>query len=279
MSFKIAAAILWAMATGAQPAQQPFQARAASTVTLTKVGDTEELDITNVTYEVTPTYVPGRPGAERLLLRQTCTSQAILEEPEWGATTVLEAWPLGASLSQKPIYTIKATGTGGRTVDGSLFVIERGTGELEWRSVYQLGTGQHLFDTYVPLVGFSISREALEMRYIGFEVPPDDVADARLKQPNVVGVITYASAEGKKHEALLTAATPKTAAELRSYSDATRTVSVVEGATPKGIRIFISQNAPSPANPISLTIPVAADDIDVEHAQLPAGFRLSRWKR
>ena len=211
MSFKIAAAILWAMAAGAQPAQQPFQARAASTVTLTKVGDTEELDITNVTYEVTPTYVPGRPGAERLLLRQTCTSQAILEEPEWGATTVLEAWPLGASLSQKPIYTIKATGTGGRTVDGSLFVIERGTGELEWRSVYQLGTGQHLFDTYVPLVGFSISREALEMRYIGFEVPPDDVADARLKQPNVVGVITYASAEGKKHEALLTAATPKTA--------------------------------------------------------------------
>ena len=279
MSFKIAAAILWAMAAGAQPAQQPFQARAASTVTLTKVGDTEELDITNVTYEVTPTYVPGRPGAERLLLRQTCTSQAILEEPEWGATTVLEAWPLGASHSQKPIYTIKATGTGGRTVDGSLFVIERGTGELEWRSVYQLGTGQHLFDTYVPLVGFSISREALEMRYIGFEVPPDDVADARLKQPNVVGVITYASAEGKKHEALLTAATPKTAAELRSYSDATRTVSVVEGATPKGIRIFISQNAPSPANPISLTIPVAADDIDVEHAQLPAGFRLSRWKR
>jgi hypothetical protein len=279
MSFKIAAAILCAMAAGAQPAQQPFQARAASTVTLTKVGDTEELDITNVTYEVTPTYVPGRPGAERLLLRQTCTSQAILEEPEWGATTVLEAWPLGASLSQKPIYTIKATGTGGRTVDGSLFVIERGTGELEWRSVYQLGTGQHLFDTYVPLVGFSISREALEMRYIGFEVPPDDVADARLKQPNVVGVITYASAEGKKHEALLTAATPKTAAELRSYSDATRTVSVVEGATPKGIRIFISQNAPSPANPISLTIPVAADDIDVEHAQLPAGFRLSRWKR
>ncbi|MGA3257838.1 MAG: hypothetical protein ABSE35_03080 [Bryobacteraceae bacterium] len=279
MSFKIAAAILWAMAAGAQPAQQPFQARAASTVTLTKVGDTEELDITNVTYEVTPTYVPGRPGAERLLLRQTCTSQAILEEPEWGATTVLEAWPLGASLSQKPIYTIKATGTGGRTVDGSLFVIERGTGELEWRSVYQLGTGQHLFDTYVPLVGFSISREALEMRYIGFEVPPDDVADARLKQPNVVGVITYASAEGKKHEALLTAATPKTAAELRSYSDATRTVSVVEGATPKGIRIFISHNAPSPANPISLTIPVAADDIDVEHAQLPAGFRLSRWKR
>jgi hypothetical protein len=279
MNFKVAAAVLCAMGAGAQPAPKPFQARAASTITLSTFDDTQEADITNVTFEVTAPYVSGRPGVERLLLRQTCTSKAVLEEPEAGATTVLEAWPLGVSLSQKPIYTIRATGTGGRTVDEGLFVIERGTGEVEWWSVYQLGTGQHLFDTYVPLVGFSISRETLSMRYIGFEVPPDDATDARLKQPNVVGVITYASAEGKKREALLTAASAKTAAELRSYSDATRTVSVVEGAPPKGIRIFISQNAPSPANPISLTIPVAADDLDVEHAQLPAGLHLSRWKR
>jgi len=279
MRFGIATAILCAAAAGAQPAHPPFQAHAASTVALSKVGDSEELDITNVTYEVTPAYVPGRPGAGRLLLRQTSTTKAVLEEPEWGATTLLEAWPLGASLSQKPIYTIKATGTGGRIVDGGLFVIERGTGDVEWWSVYQLGTGQHLFDSYVPLVGFSISRETLSMRYVGFEVPSDDASDARLKQPNVVGVITYASAEGKKSELLLTAADAKTAAGLRSYADSTRTLSVVEGAPPKGIRIVISQNAPSPANPVSVTIPLAADDFYLEHAQLPAGLHLTRWKR
>jgi len=54
---------------------------------------------------------------------------------------------------------------------------------------------------------------------------------------------------------------------------------VLEGAPPRGIRVFISQNAPSPANPVSLTIPLADDDLDVEHAQLPAGLHLSRWKR
>ncbi|MGO9231362.1 MAG: hypothetical protein ACLQKA_19400 [Bryobacteraceae bacterium] len=279
MNFKVVAAILCAVGAGAQPAHQPFQAHAASTVSLSKVGEMEEVDITNVTYEVTQAFVPTKAGTDRLLLRQTCTTTAVMEEPEWGSTTVLEAWPLGASLSQKPLYTIKAAGPRGRTVDEGLFVIERGTGEVEWWSVYQLGTGQHLFDTYVPLVGFSISRETLSMRYIGFEVPPDDATDARLKQPNVVGVITYASAEGKKREALLTAVSPKTAAELRSYADSTRTLSVMEGAPPKGIRIFISQNAPAPANPLSLTIPVAADDIDVEHAQLPAGLHLTRWKR
>jgi hypothetical protein len=66
---------------------------------------------------------------------------------------------------------------------------------------------------------------------------------------------------------------------LRSYADSTRTVSLVEGAPPKGIRVFITQNAPAPANPVSLTIPFAADDLDVEHAQLPAGLHLARWKR
>jgi hypothetical protein len=279
MSFKIAAAILCAASAGAQPAHPPFQARAASTIALSTFDDTQEVDITNVTFEVTPASVPGRPGAGRLLLRQTCTSKAVLEEPEPGATTLLEAWPLGTALSQKPVYTIKATGTGGQTVDGGLFVIDRGTGEVDWWSVYQLGTGRHLFDTYVPLLGFSISRETLSMRYVGFEVPPDDAADSRLKQPNVVGVIAYASAEGQLREALLTAADAKSAAGLRSYADATRTVSVVEGAPPKAIRIFIVQNAPAPPNPISLTIPLAADDIDVEHAQLPAGLHLARWKR
>jgi hypothetical protein len=279
MTLKVAAAVLFAAGAGAQPAQHPFQAHGTSTVMLSTFDDTQEVDITNVTYEVTPLSVPGRPGAERLLLRQTCTSKAILQEPEAAATTMLEAWPLGVSLSQKPAYTISATGTGGRTVDGSLFVIDRGTGEVAWWSVYQLGTGRHLFDTYVPLLGFSISRETLEMRYIGLEVPPDDVPDPRLKQPNVVCVITYASAVGKKREALLTAVNPKTAIELRSYADATRTVSLLEGAPTKGIRILISQNAPAPARPLSLTIPLAADDLDVEHAQLPAGLTLSRWKR
>ena len=277
MNFKVAAGVLCAIAAGGQT-RPPFQAHSASTVSLSKDHGSDKLEITNVTYEVISTFVNGRPKNERLLLRQTWTSRVILDEPDSEATTLLEAWPLGASLSQKPVYTIKAGGTGGRTVDGSLFVIDRGTGEVAWWSVYQLGTGRHLFDTYVPLLGFSISRETLEMRYVGLEVPSDDVADVRLKRPNVVAVITYASAEGKKREALLTADDVATAAELRSYADATRTVSV-EGAPPNHIRIVISRNAPSPANPVSLTIPLGADDLNVERAGLPAGLHLSRWQR
>ena len=276
---RLAIALICAMAACAQPAQRPFQARSESTVSLSKSGGADQVEITNVSYEVSPADLPGRPKNERLLLRQTCTSRSHLDEPETAATTVLEAWPLGASLTQKPVYTIKATGTGGRTVDGSLFVIDRGTGEVPWWSVYQLATGRHLFDTYVPLLGFSISRETLEMRYAGLEVPPDDAADARLRQPNVVGVVIYASAEGTKREALLTADEPKTAATLRSYADTTRSLSLVEGAPPAAIRIFITRNFPALADPVTFAIPIAADDLDVDHAQLPAGLHLARWKR
>ena len=53
---------------------------------------------------------------------------------------------------------------------------DRGLEEVAWWSVYRLGTGQHLFDTYVPVVSFSISREIMELRYVGLEVPPDDAS-------------------------------------------------------------------------------------------------------
>ena len=115
---------------------------------------------------------------------------------------------------------------------GALFVIDRGLEEVEWWSVYQLGTGKHLFDTYVPLGGFSISREMFERRYLGLEIPPDDANDARLKQPNLAGVVTYASADGLKREALLTCDDAKQAQLLRSYVDSTRTVSLIEGPPP-----------------------------------------------
>ena len=70
---------------------------------------------------------------------------------------------------------------------------DRGIEDLQWWSVLKLGTAQRLFDTYVPLLHFSISRETATERYIGLEVPPDDTRDGRLKEAHVVGVLEYAS--------------------------------------------------------------------------------------
>jgi len=111
------------------------------------------------------------------------------------ATILLEAWRFGDDLGQKPRYAISVSGTDGHTMDNAIFIASRGQGEVDWWSVYRLGTGQHLFDTDVPLVSFSISKQFLTTRYVGLDVPSNDVSDSRLKQPNVVAVLTYASAE------------------------------------------------------------------------------------
>jgi hypothetical protein len=263
------------------PKPAALSAQSASTVSLSAPDEQREqtLEITNVAYEVTSDSVPGRPGGERLLLRKTTASKQILGEKGQEAAATLEAWPLGVDPKQKPIYTLKVSGVGVETVDNSLIVADRGLEEVAWWSVYRLGTGQHLFDTYVPLVIFSISAEFIESRYIGLEVPPDNVADARLKRPDVVAVITYASQERVKREALLTCDDLKRAPLLRSYWDTTRTASVPDEVPTRSVKIAFRSNSPSPPSPLSLTIPIANDDLDLAHVQLPAHLHLTAWKR
>jgi hypothetical protein len=276
---------------------KPVQAQSSSTISSTTAADgTQTVDIRNVSYEVTSTNVPGRPPDERLLLRRTTHSKETLGDIGIDATVTLEAWRFGDDPRNKPLYTLTTSGTGGDTLDAALFIASRGLEEQEWWSIYRLGTGQHLLDTYVPLVDFSISREVLTLRYAGLDVPPDDTpsgnaSDARLKQPNVIAVLSYASEDHVIREALLTSDDRQQAALLRSFADVTRTLEMQEGppiaTAGKGkapepsrtLKLTFSQNYPSPANTLNVLIPVVGDDLDLTRAQLPARMHVAAWKR
>lgn len=250
-----------------------------SKVSLTSNGGEKALEINNVTYEVTGDSLPGRPQGERLLLRQTNSSKQVLGEVGQDATTALEAWPLGTDLNHKPLYNLKVSGSGGSIVDGQLFVANRRLEEVEWWSVYRLGTGQHLFDTHVPLVTFSVGQDAVEPRYIGLEIPED----GSLKSLNLVAVISYASAEQVKNDFLLTCDDVDRASQLRSYSDTSRTISVSASSTLQGdmlpleVRIAFRDNHSQEL--AGFSIPIAADDLDFAHAQLPSGLHLAPCRR
>jgi hypothetical protein len=190
-------------------------------------------------------------------------------------TVRLEAWRLGDDLRHKPLYVVTATGCEGRTLDNALFVAARGLEETEWWSVYKLGSGQRLFDTYVPLLSFSVSRETVTTRYVGFEAPPDDTSDPRLKQPNVIGVMTYAAQDRVIREAMLTSDDRQQAQLLRSYADTTRRL-VAAGRT---LKLSFIENYPSPANPVEVHIPIHSDDLDLAHAQLPPKLHIVAWRR
>jgi len=274
-----------------QPAK-PVQAESSSSVSSrTEPDGSQIIEIRNVTYELSDPVIPGHPRSDRLLLRKSIHSKETVGDIGVDATVTLEAWRFGDDLRQKPLYTISTSGTDGRTMDNAIFVISRGLEEVEWWSVYRLGTGQHLFDTYVPLLSFSISKEFVTTRYVGLEAPPDDTRDARLKQPNVVGVLTYASEDRVIREALLTCDDSRRAKLLRSYADVTRTVSLVEGAsaaatTARGpgepsrtLKLSFSENYPSPPNTVEWLIPLQGDDLDLAHAHLAAGMHAMAWRR
>ena len=255
--------------------KRPLQAQSPSTFAYQLQGATESVAITNVAYQVVGPGIPGRPKEERLTLRQTTTTRQVIGDVGVVATTTVAAWPLGIDMGQRPLYSVAVSGTDAKTINNEVLVISRGLEEVEWWSIYKLATGEHLFDTYTPVVQFSPTRDVFVPRYVGLKVPADDEVDLRLKVPNVVGVLTYASGEKILREALITADDPKTATLLRSYADTTHAVAVANGR----ITVSISQNFPSPASTVSLSVPILRDDLDVARSQVPRGIKVAAWKR
>jgi hypothetical protein len=270
--FLILAAII-AACTPQPPAST--DAQPASSISYKVDNSSKTIDIQNVSYEVVGPAIPGRPADEMLVLRKTTTTRQVVDEVGGEANTTVEAWPLGADLKEKPVYVITTSGEDPITLHGEVVVISRGIEDVAWWSVYAIGTGQHLFDTYAPVASASISREVRTLRYAGLEVPPDDAKDSRLKAANVVAVLTYASEERVLREVLITNDDTKTAQIMRSYFDATRVVDF-DG---KRIRITISENYPSTARPVIIEVPVTNDNPDLSKSRTPAGIRLAEWIR
>jgi hypothetical protein len=268
------ALLLLAPTLFSQP-RKPFQSQSPSSISFTVKNTEETVEITNVDFEVINSGIPGRPPNERLVLRKSTHSKYGVDDIGMDASTTVDAWPLGVDLKQKPLYSLTVAGIDPRVVNTDFLVVARGLEETEWWTVYKLGSGQRLFDTYVPLLQFSIARDTVTQRYAGLEVPEDDVADARLKAPNVVAVIIYASADRIIRELLVTCDDPKRAQLLRSFADSTRTMTF----SPNNLRLSISQNYPSPPATVNVIVPIAKDDLDTARAQLPAGLHVTAWKR
>ncbi len=256
---RIAISLLFA-GLGIAQTPQPFQSQSPSSVVYGVNKDGQRtVEITNVAYEVTG------PSDKRLLLRTRTRTKEVIGEIGMEASTTAEAWPLGVDLKQNPLYTLKTDGMEAKTVDGALLVILRGLEDTRWWSVYRLGTGERLFDTYVPLLGFSIRRDIQTTRYVGLEVPT---------RGDAVALLTYASAEHVLRQALITSDDANQAQTLRSFADASRWVTLVD--TPaQALKISISQNYPSAPATVSIIVPIVRDDMDLAHAQMPPHLHIA----
>ncbi len=224
--------LLLASAACAQTPAKPPATEPTSSFAYEVVDDQQTITINNVTYQVLEPYIPGRKATQRLVLRTTTRTKSVIDEIGIEGSVTVDAWPLGTGLDRPPLYSVKLEGAGATVVNQSILVFDRAIEDVQWWSVYSIDRGRHLFDTYVPVTEFSISREYDTPRFVGLEVPPDDATDQRLREPHVVGVLTYASAERVIREALLTCDDPDRAAIYRSYADETRELTLQVGPVP-----------------------------------------------
>jgi hypothetical protein len=275
----IASMVLAANCAAQQAARKPFQSQATSSIVYRVDKGEEIIETTNVAWQVTGTDIPGRPKNERLVLRITAKQTQTLGDIGSDAKVTVEAWTMGMDLESKPRYSVTQTGVEAHTLENALLQFGCGTEEVEWWSVYQLGTGKHLFDTHVPLVNFSTSRDIFTSRYGGLDVPPDDATDVRLKEPHIVAVLVYASSQTVIREALITADDVNRAKGLRSYADTHRTVTLRESPSlPPILRIRFVSNDKAEKETL-LEVPITKDDLDLDAAKVPAGLQVKAWKR
>lgn len=262
-------------------------AEATSSFAMHAEGGQSVVEISNVTFETTGSFIPGRPQDERLLLRISTRTREVIGDKGADASVTVEAWPLGSDMAAAPLYAATRDGVGAEIVDNALLVFDRSNEDLAWWSVHALGTGEPMFDTHVPLRSFSLSREVQELRYAGLEVPPDDAADPRLRAPDVVGVLAYASPERVLTRLLITCGDAERAAMLRSYWDTTRELSVIFDGNLSGRparKLLITWQATG-LDQTDMTVPVvdiaaiplSADDLDLANAQLPPCIALAPW--
>lgn len=212
------------------------------------------LRMTNTTYAQLSVPVAGDPRPRRLLLRQRTVGGT-----DGDGRISLDAWPMGMpiDLRRPPIYTVRTLGNSASLGDDGLFWTERGGR----RSAWSLADGAWLFDTDLPLATFAFEPDARRIAALA-------VADEELWSRGAVGVITYAAPGRVLRRVLLVSVNPLRGNTLRATLTASRLVSYTE-AGPGGRVIEL----PLASGPVR--IPVTASDLDIAHASVPAGLKLS----
>lgn len=226
-------------------AREPFDAQSASTLKYGRNSDGQDtVDISNVTWELN----------HRLILRKTHTEKNVIDDMGNDPKITVEAWPLGVNPRQKPLYAVTLDGQDAAVVDDALLVIDR-TQETPWWSVYHLDSGQPFFNTYAPLLRFSITDAVQTERYAGLEIPEGEAG-------KTIGTLYYASDDRVIRKVRITGDSAQKAAELRSFAEGRFELDYVS----KAIRITLTATV--------ITIPVTNDNLDLMRARVPVGLHL-----
>lgn len=211
--------------------------------------------LVNVSFHPVSVALAGDPRPRPLLARLQVDTTEFSAASADGRVR-LDVWPMGgaADLHKPPLYTVMVPGRGASLEADGMMMVERGAR----RSAFSLADGSWLFDADAPVAVFAVDGE--RRRYVALAQAEDDLA------AGAVAVLSYATPRRVIRRVVLSAADPARGRFLRGTLNMTRPVTRVDD---KGGRVL---EVPLPSG--ALRLPVAGDDLDVAHAEVPAGMRL-----
>jgi hypothetical protein len=256
----------------AQPSR-PFSDRAASSIAYSGGKEEEQaVETVNVAYR----YF-GFPPLRTV--RSTVRTREVFGVKGFEGSVTLEAWPFGAQLSNKPLYTIAVTGLGFSVENRELWQVDREVdGNHPWWSIYTISTGRHLFDTTAELLSFRFDLAGGPYRYAGAYSMLSDSADARLRDPHAICLLTYASAEAVLRQVLISATDPDFARGLGSVDDTSIKLSLAGSGAKSQLRLAFEYDWPSSPHRLTILFPFVNGNLDVTHAQLPLGLHAAVFR-
>lgn len=210
------------------------------------------------------------------------------------AHTVFRLWRLDDKSGRpapKPLYTIDVQCSGGQMVDGAFYVTQCGAdAEIRWSSVYRLPDGAWMADIDAPLAAFTLDpggTEPMQGRWAALTLLLDH--NDRRPPAGSVMLLTLLSADAVLDRVLVANDNEDIARFLRSKWDHAHRVGWMRNGqtTPFWPGTPVSRDEIAAlrlavaffgARGETMTVPVDGDRFQIDRAELPAGFRLSRVK-
>lgn len=240
--------------------------RGESTVGITDKSGETTLTISNVVHELTRMLVSPRGRMEQILLRIESRSEETMDAPGITGKVRLSARPINGARETAVLYDLTLDGRSARLDDSGFIAVDLDDGAARSVRAYHLAsTGERLFETAAGLASIVIPGPSYRWRYAAFLPIMDDRSDLLSKQPNIIGVITYAAPDRVVRQIAVEAESAEKAAQLRSIWDEEHFLSWVPGDQP----VLSLRLAPSG---LSLLLPVKDDDLQPGPA--PAGIAL-----
>ncbi len=221
-------------------------------------------------------------GPERRILEESYDVRHCLQSESASSEAAIVAWR--PDTSNVPLFRIAGRGTEGEPA-GNLYIMTQSgcCGSQDLATYFSLLNGRALFSSSIGVRSIEVANTR-QVRYAAFHDSYSAGASTEAQADStVVGVLQWGDDQNPSRRIVLRADRPEGFAAYRlGFRRAGKaladTAVTLWADQPQDLALEIRLTAPGSNRTVTVTIPIAGLDLDLERARVPAGFRLEPGK-